>query len=113
MKRIDAVIRPSKVEDVCRALEKVGHPGLMVSEVQGHGTEKGAEQRAHGLTYNVDLIAKARIELVVSDEEADRIVLAIQEAARTGRVGDGKIFVYPVENALRVRTAELGDAAIR
>ncbi len=113
MKRIEAIIRPGKARDVCRALELIGHPGLTISEVVGHGGEKGAEQRARGLAYDIDLIAKARIELVVEDEEAERIVDAIRTAAFTGRVGDGKIFIHPVENAVRVRTAERGDAAIR
>ncbi len=113
MKRIEAIIRLGKADDVCRALETIGHPGLMISEVLGHGGEKGAEQRARGLAYNVDLIARARIELIVAEEETGRIVEAIRKAAFTGRVGDGKIFIHPVENAVRVRTAEEGDAAIR
>jgi len=113
MKRIEAIIRPSKVNDVYKALERVGHPGLMISEIEGHGIEKGVEQQIRGKTYKVDLITKARIELVVSDEEAERIVMAIQRAALTGHIGDGKIFVHPVDDAVRVRTAERGEAAIR
>jgi nitrogen regulatory protein P-II 1 len=99
MKRIEAIIRPAKVNDVYRALEQVGHPGLMISEIEGHGIEKGVEHKIRGRTYKVDLIAKARIELVVSDSETDKIVAAIQKAALTGHIGDGKIFVHPVDDA--------------
>jgi len=113
MKRIEAIVRPTKVNDVYKALELVGHPGLMISEIEGHGIEKGVEQQVRGKTYKVDLITKARIELVVPDDEAEKIVAAIQKAALTGHIGDGKIFVHPVEDAVRVRTAERGDAAIR
>jgi nitrogen regulatory protein P-II 1 len=113
MKRIEAIIRPAKVNDVYKALEQVGHPGLMISEIEGHGIEKGVEQHVRGKTYKVDLITKARIELVVADSEADKIVMAIQKAALTGHIGDGRIFVYPVDDAVRVRTAERGEAAIR
>ncbi len=113
MKRIEAIVRPGKVTDVCRALEQVGHPGLMISEIEGHGIEKGVEQQVRGRTYRVDLITKTRIELVVPDDETDRIVTAIQKAAQTGQIGDGKIFVHPVVDAVRVRTAERGDSAIR
>jgi nitrogen regulatory protein P-II 1 len=113
MKRIEAIIRPTKVNDVYKALELVGHQGLMISEIDGHGIEKGVEQQIRGRTYKVDLITKARIELVVPDTEIDKIVAAIQKAALTGHIGDGKIFVHPVDDAVRVRTAERGEAAIR
>ncbi|MGA2766362.1 MAG: P-II family nitrogen regulator [Spirochaetia bacterium] len=113
MKRIEAIIRPAKVNEVYKALEEVGHPGLMISEIEGHGVEKGIEQQVRGKMYKVDLITKARIELVVEDEEVERIVSAIQKAAFTGKIGDGKIFVHPVDNAVRLGTAERGDAAIR
>ncbi len=113
MKRIEAIIRPAKVNDVYKALEQVGHPGLMISEIEGHGIEKGVEQQVRGKTYKVDLITKARIELVVPDDETEKIVTAIQKAALTGHIGDGKIFVHPVEDAVRVRTAERGESAIR
>jgi len=85
----------------------------MISEIEGHGIEKGVEQQVRGKTYKVDLITKARIELVVPDDETERIIGAIQKAALTGQIGDGKIFVHPVDDAVRVRTAERGDAAIR
>jgi len=113
MKRIEAIVRPAKVNDVYDALERVGHPGLMISEIEGHGVEKGIEQQVRGKTYKVALITKARIELVVEDAEVNDIVSAIQQAACTGQIGDGKIFVHPIDDAVRVRTAERGVAAIR
>jgi nitrogen regulatory protein P-II 1 len=113
MKRIEAIVRPTKVNDVYAALEEVGHPGMMVSEIEGHGKTKGIEQQVRGKTYRVDFITKARIELVVEDAEVNDIVSAIQKAAFTGQIGDGKIFIHPLEDAVRVRTAERGIAAIR
>jgi nitrogen regulatory protein P-II 1 len=113
MKRIEAIVRPTKVNDVYAALERVGHPGMMVSEVEGHGRTKGIEQQVRGKTYKIDFITKARIELVVEDAEVNGIVSAIQTAACTGEIGDGKIFVHPIDDAVRVRTAERGIAAIR
>jgi len=110
---IEAIVRPAKVNDIYRALEQVGHPGLMISEIEGHGIEKGLEQQVRGKTYRVNLITKARIELVVNYDETDKIVGAIQKAALTGHIGDGKIFVHPVDDAVRVRTAERDDAAIQ
>lgn len=112
MKKIEAIIRPGKVDDVCIALEKVGHSGLMVTEIEGHGKQKGVEQLVRGKIYKVDLLPKSRIELIVQDSEVDQIVTAIKNAAYSGKVGDGKIFVYPVDNAVRVRTGEQGDIAV-
>jgi nitrogen regulatory protein P-II 1 len=113
MKKIEAIVRPTKVNDVYAALEKVGHPGMMVSEIEGHGKTKGIEQQVRGKTYRVEFITKARIELIVEDAEVNDIVSAIQKAAFTGQIGDGKVFIYPVDDALRVRTAEKGVSAIR
>jgi len=113
MKRVEAIVRPTKVGDVYAALEKTGHPGMMVSEVEGHGKTGGIEQQVRGKTYKVDFITKARIELVVEDAEVYEIVAAIQKAACTGEIGDGKIFIHPIDDAVRVRTAERGVAAIR
>lgn len=112
MKKIEAIIRPDKVGDVCDALEKVGHPGVMITEIEGHGKQKGIAQEVRGKTYKVDLITKARLEVVVKDSDLDNIVKAIREAAFTGQVGDGKIFVYPAADAIRIRTAERGDSAV-
>ncbi len=112
MKKIEAIIRPTKVGDVCSALDMTGHPGIMITEIEGHGKQKGIEQKVRGKTYKVDLITKARIEVVVKDSDVDNIVKAIREAAFTDQVGDGKIFIYPVTDAVRIRTAERGDIAV-
>lgn len=112
MKRIEAIIRPTKVGDVCSALNKIGHPGLMITEVEGHGKQKGIEQEFRGKSYKIELITKAKLDLVVNDAEVLKITKVIRETACTGKVGDGKIFVYPVETAVRIRTDEHGDAAI-
>jgi nitrogen regulatory protein P-II 1 len=112
MKRIEAIIRPAKVGDVCVALETIGHPGMMVTEIEGHGAQHGVEAQVRGKTYKVHLMTKARIEVIVADKDVDRTVAAICKAAHTGKIGDGKIFIHPVENAIRIRTAESGEAAI-
>lgn len=112
MKKIEAVIRPAKVGDVCAVLEKIGHPGIMITEIEGHGKQKGIEQEFRGKTYKTELLTKARIEIVIKDEDVNKTIKAIREAAFTGKVGDGKIFIYPVEDAVRIRTAEQGDLAV-
>ena len=112
MKKIEAVIRPAKVGDVCVALEKIGHPGIMITEIEGHGKQKGIEQEFHGKTYKTELLSKAKLEIVVNDQDLDKTIKTIREAAFTGKMGDGKIFVYPVANAIRIRTAEEGEAAV-
>ena len=112
MKRIEAIVRPSKVRDVCIALEKVGHPGIMITEFEGHGKQLGEEQRWRGKTYKVELLTKSRVELIVRDCDCDGIIEAITAVACTGKIGDGKIFIHPVDDAVRIRTAERGDAAI-
>ena len=112
MKRIEAIIRPEKVTQVRQALEKVGFPGLNVTEVEGHGKQKGVIQQWRGGQYRVELLPKMRLEIVVSDKDVNKIVRAIQDAAKTGAVGDGKIFVSPVEEVIRIRTAETGDSAL-
>jgi nitrogen regulatory protein P-II 1 len=112
MKKIEAIIRPTKVGAVCEALEKIGHPGIMLTELEGHGKQKGVEQQFRGKTYKVDFMTKARLEVVVNDPDVDKTVEAIRLAALTEEVGDGKIFIYPVENAVRIRTGESGAKAI-
>jgi nitrogen regulatory protein P-II 1 len=112
MKKIEAIIRPTKVGDVCDALNKVGHPGIMITEIEGHGKQKGIEQEFRGKTYKTELLIKAKIEVVVKDQDVDKTIKAIREAAVTGKVGDGKIFIYPIEDALRIRTAEQGEVAL-
>ena len=112
MKRIEAIIRPAKVPEVCAALDKVGHPGVTISEIKGHGRQKGIVTEYRGVPYKVSLVAKTRVEMVVKDEDTDKIVRAVREAALTGEMGDGKIFVHDMANAIRIRTNETGVAAI-
>ena len=112
MKKIEAIVRPAKIGDVCDALEKVGHPGIMITEIEGHGKQKGIEQQVRGKTYKVELMTKVRVEVVSKDSDVETIVKAIREAAFTGQVGDGKIFIYPVTDAVRIRTYERGDIAV-
>lgn len=112
MKKIEAIIRPAKVGEVCAALEKSGHPGIMITEIEGHGKQKGIEQEFRGKTYKTELISKVKLEVIVNDRDLDKTIKAIQEAAFTGKVGDGKIFIYPVDNAIRIRTDEKGEVAV-
>ena len=95
-----------------QALEKVGFPGLNVSEVEGHGKQKGVVQQWRGDQYRVELLPKVRLEIVVSDKDVKKIVQAIEEVSKTGKVGDGKIFVSPVDEVIRIRTGEMGEAAL-
>jgi len=112
VKKIEAIIRPAKISDVCAALEKIGHPGIMITEIEGHGKQKGIEQQFHGKTYKVELLTKAKIDLVVKDEDLDRTVKVIRESAYTGQMGDGKIFISTIDDAMRIRTGEQGSVAI-
>jgi nitrogen regulatory protein P-II 2 len=106
MKLIKAIVRPNKVDEVREALEKVGSSGMTVTEVRGHGKQKGHSAIYRGKEYNVSLLPKMEIELVVADEAADEAVKAIIAAARTGEIGDGRVFVMPVAHAYRIRTGE-------
>ncbi len=112
MKKIEAIIRPAKVGDVCDALNKAGHPGIMITEIEGHGKQKGIEQEFHGKTYKTELLTKAKVEIIVNDRDVDKITKTIREAALTGSFGDGKIFIYPVDDAIRIRTDEKGEVAV-
>ena len=112
MKKIEAIIKPFKLDDAKDSLAKMGVQGLTVSEVKGFGRQKGHTELYRGAEYVVDVLPKLKLEIVVPDEEAEKVVLALQEACRTGKIGDGKIFVIPVEDAVRIRTGEHGDAAI-
>lgn len=112
MKHIIAVMRPEKLDDVRHALEKVGYSGLMISEIEGHGKQKGIVQQWRGEKYKVDLISKIKLEVVVKDEEAKTIIKTIIENARTGEIGDGKIFISTVEEVIRIRTGEEGEIAL-
>lgn len=112
MKRIEAIIRPAKVPEVCAALDKAGHPGVTISAVEGRGNQKGWVNQVRGMSYNMSLLAKSRVEVVVKDEDAAQIIKAIRDAAFTGEVGDGKIFIHDMADAIRIRTNETGMAAI-
>ncbi len=113
MKRIEAIVRPTGVKQVCNVLEEVGYPGVTVSDVEGHGRQKGyREVNVRGKMCRVPFIEKKRIMLVVQDSDAARIVKAIREAACTGTMGDGKIFVSPMEEVIRISSGESGDIAV-
>ena len=113
MQKIEAIIRPEKLDDVKNALAKAGVTGLNIVHVTGRGVQKGVVHMGRGgETYEVDMLPKVKIEVVVPDAQVDKLVNTICEAAHTGRIGDGKIFVIPVTDAIRVRTREKGDAAL-
>jgi nitrogen regulatory protein P-II 1 len=112
VKKIEAIIKPFKLDDVKDALHEVGVSGITVTEVKGFGRQKGHTELYRGAEYVVDFLPKVKVEVVVEDELADRTVEAIENAARTGRIGDGKIFVIPVEQAIRIRTGDRGLDAI-
>ncbi|MBI4848617.1 MAG: P-II family nitrogen regulator [Nitrospirae bacterium] len=112
MKMIAAVIKPFKLDDVKKALADAGIHGMTVTEVKGFGRQKGHVELYRGTTYEVNFLPKIKIEVAVSDEKADEIIKIISESARTGEIGDGKIFIYNLGNVLRIRTGESGDGAI-
>jgi nitrogen regulatory protein P-II 1 len=112
MKRIEAIIRPERLQAVKDALIEVGHSGLTVYDVQGHGTQRGISQQWRGQEYSVDLLPKVSIVVVVHDHELPDVVDVITRVARTDRIGDGKIFVTPIEQVVRVRTGETGAEAL-
>lgn len=112
MKKIEAVIRVEKLEEVTDALEKFGYPGMMVTRIEGHGRQKGLTEQFRGREFKVNFLPKIKIEIVVKDSETDKIINTISSIAKTGEIGDGKIFVYPVENVLRIRTGEKGETAL-
>ena len=112
MKKIEAIIKPFKLDEVREALSAAGVSGLTVSESKGFGRQKGHTEHYRGAEYQVDFLPKIRLEVVVRDDQADAIVAAISEAANTQKIGDGKIFVFEVSDAVRIRTGERGDAAI-
>jgi nitrogen regulatory protein P-II 1 len=112
VKKIEAIIKPFKLDDVKDALHEVGVSGITVTEVKGFGRQKGHTELYRGAEYVVDFLPKVKIEVVVEDDLADRTVEAIEAAARTGRIGDGKIFVFAIEQAVRIRTGDRGADAI-
>ncbi len=112
MKKIEAIIQPFKLEPVKEALHALSVQGMTVSEVKGFGRQKGIREVYRGMEYQVDFLPKVKIEVVAPDEKVKAIVDTVVEKARTGRIGDGKIFVYPVAEVIRIRTGETGDAAV-
>jgi nitrogen regulatory protein PII len=112
MKKIEAIIKPFKMEDVKEALTEIGIEGMTVSEVKGFGRQKGHTEIYRGSEYTVDFLPKVKFEIVVADDRVQKAVATIVEAARTGKIGDGKVFVLSIEQAVRIRTEERGEAAI-
>ena len=112
MKKIEAIIRPFRIDDVREALADLGVKGLTLTEVNGYGRQKGHTELYRGSEYQIDFLPKIKLEVIVPDKMLDEAIEAIVKTAKTGQVGDGKIFVYPVEDAVRVRTGESGEAAL-
>ena len=112
MKKVEAIIKPFKLDEVKEALHEIGVQGLTVTEVKGFGRQKGHTELYRGAEYVVDFLPKLKLEIVVADDMLDKVVSAIVESANTGRIGDGKIFVLPLEEAIRIRTGERGSDAV-
>jgi nitrogen regulatory protein P-II 1 len=112
MKKIEAIIQPFRLEPVKEALHNISVQGMTVTDVKGFGRQKGLREVYRGMEYQVDFLPKVKIEVIAPDEKAQAVVETIMETARTGRIGDGKIFVYPVEEVIRIRTGETGDEAV-
>ena len=112
MKKVEAIIKPFKLDEVKEGLSAVGVQGLTVSEVKGFGRQKGHTELYRGAEYVVDFLPKVKLEIIVRDEQVGEVIDAIEKAARTGRIGDGKIFVVPVEEVIRIRTGERGGNAV-
>jgi len=112
MKKVECIIRPFKVDDVKEALREIGVQGMTVSEVRGFGRQKGHTELYRGSEYTIEFIPKLKIEVVVGDDDVDKVIEAVLQSASTGKIGDGKIFVTTVEDAVRIRTGERGPSAI-
>lgn len=112
MKKIEAIIKPFKLDDVKNELQAIGISGMTITEVKGHGRQKGHKEIYRGAEYNVDLIPKIKLELAVPAGLVDRVVETIMKTARTGKIGDGKIFIMPLDDVIRIRTGETGEGAI-
>jgi nitrogen regulatory protein P-II 1 len=112
MKKIEAIIRPEKLDDVLKSLESTGYSGVMITEIKGHGKQKGIVQRWRGGEYKVFLLSKVKLEIVAVNGDVAKIRNAIASAAKTGEIGDGKIFVYDVNEAYKIRTGETGDVVL-
>jgi nitrogen regulatory protein P-II 1 len=112
MKKIEAVIKPFKLDDVRESLSEIGVSGMTVTEVKGFGRQKGHTELYRGAEYNVDFLPKVKVELIVANEQVERCIEAIMNTAQTGKIGDGKIFVYDVERVIRIRTGEENEEAV-
>lgn len=112
MKKIEAIIRPEKMDEVRKALEVSGYPGVTITQIEGHGKQKGVTQQWRGEVYKVDLLPKTKIEIVASDKDQEKILSAILKVAGSNTVGDGKIFVSNIDEVVRIRTGERGEKAI-
>lgn len=112
MKKIEAIIQPHKLEQVKEALKTIGIDGMTITEVRGHGRQKGHKEVYRGMEYQVDLLPKMKLEMVVPGDRADEVVELLVQAARTGKIGDGKVFVYDVAEAIRIRNGDRGEGAL-
>ena len=112
MKKIEAIVRPEKLNDVLEAIEVVGYTGIMITEIRGHGKQKGLEQQWRGKKYKVSFLSKIKVEIVAKNSEYKKIKDTIIKAAFTGEIGDGKIFVYDIEEAYKIRTNESGEDVV-
>jgi nitrogen regulatory protein P-II 1 len=112
MKKIEAIIQPHKLEDVKEALKGIGVDGMTITEVRGHGRQKGHKEIYRGMEYQVDLLPKVKVEMVVADQRAAEVIQTVVNSARTGKIGDGKVFVYDVAEAIRIRNDDRGDGAL-
>ena len=112
MKKIEAIIKPFKLEDVKEALSEIGIEGMTISEVKGFGRQKGHTEIYRGSEYTVDFLPKVKFEIVLADDRVAKAVEAIVSSAKTGKIGDGKVFILPIEDAIRIRTEERGESAI-
>ena len=112
MKKVEAIIQPHKLDDVKEALIAIGIDGLTITEVRGHGRQKGHKEVYRGMEYEIDLLPKIKLETVITDDRLDEVTNAIATAARSGKIGDGKIFVYEVAEAIRIRNDDRGEAAL-
>lgn len=112
MKKIEAIVQPFKLEEVKEAMKGIGIDGMTISEVRGHGRQKGHKEVYRGQEYNVDLLPKVKIELVVPSDRSDEVIRTLASAARTGNIGDGKIFIYDVAEAIRIRNDDRGESAL-
>lgn len=112
MKRIEAIIQPFKLDDVREALKAIGVDGMTIYDVRGHGRQKGHKEIYRGQEYEVDLLPKTKIEVVIPDDRVEETTSAMVRAARTGKIGDGKVFIYPIEEAIRIRNHDTGESAL-